>query len=304
MKVYITSHSFVGKRETNQDKVFFKKYDKPRGDLFAVMAVADGMGGMSGGEVASKCVVDGIRELLGKSPPKEINKVSSFARKVVKRAKEKMNNFSEKNGKYHDMGSTLVMCFLYLKEYCIVNVGDSRAYEISENDIIQISQDHTALADAIRKGLYDIEEAKLKIKANSSFESLAGGLIRSINASDNENKPDIFKRKIKPDSWILLCSDGMTGSMIKEVVNEDGLYNTLKRSKNIKDASYKLAREALEKGSTDNISTTILQIGNPKKDKDYLRKPDKGKHVSPKAIVMIIGALIIIISTLIYISYQ
>ena len=125
---------------------------------------------------------------------------------------------------------------------CVANVGDSRAYLISKEKITQITKDHSYVYELVKNGMITPEEAKTHPRRNEILKAL--GIAPEVY-------PDIFLIDTKRTDKILLCTDGLTGTVSDEEVFH--IVNKLSR----KAACEELVRLANENGGPDNITVVI-----------------------------------------------
>jgi len=186
------------KNEPNQDSV--KLILPGVSDEFPpLLVVADGMGGYQGGAIASKLIVDTIHDEYIRSER------SSWDRSVLLESIQKSHQVirvqAEKDTSLSSMGSTVVAAILDQNHMEVINVGDSRAYLLRGNEVLQLSQDQSIVAEQMRAGLLSPEEARNHPKRSR--------LSMSISAKRPEIKPYITESNIYPEDIIVLCSDGL-----------------------------------------------------------------------------------------------
>jgi len=219
-----------GLREQNEDYFIAGKVND-----FFVFAVADGIGGHSGGELASKIAITELKEAVKRKG--SIGLVEGF---------EKANStiFSENEIRNSNMGTTLVAFIVNKKftEYFVANVGDSRAYLF--NDKIWKTKDHSLVQELVNKGALSEEEAVNHPQKNIITKAL--GLEKNV-------KPDIYK-EITKVSAVILCSDGLS-----DYVSNKEIIDIVERNKP-KIACKKLVKKALENGSKDNITVIVVNF--------------------------------------------
>jgi len=203
----------VGRRRANnQDTFLTHHFEQPECDL---CVVCDGMGGVAGGEVASSTAIEAFftsirREFeAGRSDniPDLLDNACQAANLAVYRA-------GNKDPKLKGMGTTLVAALHIDNTYFVINVGDSRLYCITAEETTQVTHDHTLVQALMDAGQLTPEEA--------AVSSLRSTLIKCVgNASDVE--PDIFTVTLggeEHDTYILLCSDGLTNYLSEEETRE------------------------------------------------------------------------------------
>lgn len=218
-----------------------------------ILAVSDGMGGHNAGAVASGVVISAIEDYAKKhdmfeNTPKMIKNAISYANEIVFL---QACSHKERAG----MGATVVMAVTSGRKAVIGNLGDSRAYIVSKDGIIQITEDHSYVNELLKSGLITEEEARNHPKKNEIMKAVGIG---------NEVFPDIFEAELKTEEALLLCSDGLTNMVtnerICEIVNE---------YEDEKQAVGRLIEEANCNGGTDNITVVIKKFhGRKKKNKE------------------------------------
>ena len=232
-------------RKTNQDSICIinDKY---------FYAVADGMGGHNGGDIASKMCTDILSQGVSNSQPE--NK-REFLYQLIRRVNEKIYQKSQDIPELQGMGTTLTGFFIDDKHINIFNIGDSRVYLISNQKIFQLTKDHSLVQEKINIGVYDREAASLDKQKNV--------LVRSVGFEPNV-EADIFRYRYHKNDIFLVCSDGLHG----KVSDADILFLTNSIISNpINAANEDLARLvqklvdlANQNGGQDNISVISVLI--------------------------------------------
>ena len=232
-----SSFSEKGRRPNNED-VVFTRFD-PRFPLIA--AVSDGMGGHAAGEVASRISIDALdtwtRELC--DAPQNVLVDAFF------NANAQVVSASENNSKLRGMGATLVAAIFYHDHFITANIGDSRLYHVSRNEIRQVTFDHSYVQELVRRGFLTAEEARNHPKKN---------VITRCIGSESSFEPDVFYTRWNPKDLVILCSDGLCDHLSEEeilsLVNQEADLDALCRL---------LAQTAFDKGSSDNISLVLVR---------------------------------------------
>ncbi len=233
-------------RESNQDTVGappLYHIDRAawtrRGHL---LAVADGVGGQAGGDIAGQTAMSALFQEFYRNPqaglPARLHLAVQSANAAVLAA-------IRANSEYSQMRTTLVAAAYHQGQLVIANVGDSRAYLLHRNKIQQITRDHTLVQMQLKAGLITVEEA-----AQSENK---GVLTRSLGHAE-ELQVDIFTPTIRSGDALLLCSDGVS-NLIPPVEMADYLRN---RSPN--DAAHALVELANQRHSPDNVSVVIARF--------------------------------------------
>lgn len=222
--------SDIGKvRKTNQDAVIHQD---------PLFGIADGMGGHNGGETASQGLRDGlIRELEGKEPSEQA------LESAVQKVNSELFAMQEHDPAINGMGTTLTALWMSRDTAFLCQVGDSRAYLIRDCEMKQITEDHSMVADMVRKGILTEEQA--------SCHPMRNYITRAI-ATDEFVQVDTYQiPRHKGDRW-LLCSDGLYGQMSRLTLS------SISAIPSIEEAANRLQQEALENGGKDNLSFILL----------------------------------------------
>lgn len=225
-----------GRRDSNQDAVLDVRFPDGR----HLVALADGMGGHRGGEVASATALEVLRREL---------QAGGSLREAVARANAVVHERAAAEPAYRGMGTTLVALLRSGAAYEIANVGDSRAYRMDRCGIQQVTRDHSFAAEALRAGALSPEEVERSPWRNALTRSLG---------TQAEVEVDVFGpfEVLGPPHAVVLCSDGfyraVQDSSIREHLLGDGSVDA---------AVIALARMALINGSDDNISLAVVEIG-------------------------------------------
>ncbi len=227
-------------RECNEDSFQCGLFQD--GATWAV--VCDGMGGASGGQVASSICVETITAALSKGYRKgaTVKSIANLINSAVSVANAKIFEKSYQVTELKGMGTTVVAVVIKNGIAVIAHVGDSRAYLIGD-EIIPLTKDHSLVEFMIDTGKITKEEAKTHPDRNVitravGIENFVDVEINIVDVNDNDK--------------ILICTDGLSGS-----VEDEDLFNIITSDPiNSADA---LIRKAIENGSRDNITAVIIQ---------------------------------------------
>lgn len=237
MDVYFDTHK--GRvRDNNEDS--FIVVDKGR---FRLYAVADGMGGHKAGEIASNIVVDVLKEYF--NCESDDFKVPKFINESICSANHRIKEKSDNNDNCYGMGTTATIAVIDTLDNIayIGNVGDSRTYLIRNDEIKQVTEDHTYVHELLRKGKITMDEAKNHPKRNV--------ITRAIGSEDSVHI-DIFEVELLEDDILLLCSDGLTvhvsDEKILETIKTYGCSESVKRLIDLSNGN----------GGVDNITVIII----------------------------------------------
>jgi len=230
------------KREENQDTV---KCEYLGSNVLAI--VCDGMGGERSGKMASELAINEVYErfLLGYSDEIEEEEIRKLLIKSISAANSVVYAKSRLDYKNFGMGTTCVAAFITKNKVFIANVGDSRAYLISETGLVKITSDHNLASLLLEQGKITEEELVNHPKKNM--------LIRAVGV-DKTVKADIFVIDYGENDKmsLLLCSDGLSGYCSDEEIFEI-IANTP-----FEKITSELVSLANNKGGRDNITVIIV----------------------------------------------
>lgn len=235
---YLTDAGKV--RNHNEDSVIIVKNNEGS----YLMAIADGMGGHSAGEVASSIAIGYLGKHF-KETFMHLNKVNAV--NWIRDAVEEINTLIFQHEKTHPeskgMGTTLVMAVL-TKDYLLFgNVGDSSGFVLKDKKLHKVTYDHTLVNLLVSAGELTKEEASVHPKKNVLMKALGASL---------EVDVDIFDCDMEITE-ILLSSDGLTNMLEKEQIEK-----VLLSDGDVEDKVIKLIKKANNRGGTDNISVAYL----------------------------------------------
>jgi protein phosphatase len=206
-----------------------------------VFVVADGMGGAQAGEVASRIAVDAFAEGLPEEGSPE-ERLASVALTANRRIYELSRSESERAG----MGTTLTAAYLGENDLAIAHVGDSRAYLFRDGELTRLTQDHSLMAELIRRGKLTEEEA-----ADHPQRSI---ITRALGP-EPEVTVDTWTYPVREKDVILLCSDGLTS-----MVPEAQVAEILRKTETLERAAQGLIDEANRAGGRDNITVILFRL--------------------------------------------
>lgn len=209
--------------------------------------VADGMGGHSHGEVASRLAVKAIREYIGKAASgEESGRRSNVLRTAIQLAHEQVLRAIRQDGTLQGMGTTVVCFFLTGHTAAVAHVGDSRAYRYRQGRLELLTQDHTWVHEQVVAGYLSREQARAHPLKNVVTRALGGEVDVVV---------DIREMEACPGDLFLLCSDGLTTMLSDEEIRAQVAAAT-----SLDDLCRNLVREANARGGLDNITVLALAI--------------------------------------------
>ena len=253
MNFIISASTDVGiKKDTNQDCLFVRALNTNQGRMvFAVLC--DGMGGLSKGEVASASLINAFTDWMNVTLPAlsqtkiEDSTIRTQWDGIVTQMNEKIMNHGKQNSV--NLGTTIVAMLLTDKRYYIMNVGDSRAYEIVDG-LNKLTNDQTVVANEVALGNMTQEEADKDPRRNV--------LLQCVGAS-NEVLPDFFYGDTKPNAVYMLCSDGFRHVVTPQEMYEALDPNQMTDADVMKKRSDQLIELNKQRNEDDNISVVTIR---------------------------------------------
>lgn len=231
-------------RTCNQDACAVEQLDK--NTLLCV--VCDGMGGAKAGNVASALAVDVFSQEVKNSwtPDMSSEEQSQMLKNALKLANFTVYDQSQQFEEFSGMGTTLVAALIQNKTATIINVGDSRAYQIDEAGIVQLTVDHSLVQLMVSRGELTPEQARTYPGKN---------LITRAIGTESVVSCDIYHKKLSTGDCLLLCSDGLSNivdeqEMLFEVVHGAERSSSCERLLNI----------TKNRGAPDNVTCALIQI--------------------------------------------
>lgn len=236
---YLTDPGKV--RDHNEDSVTIVKNES--GEI--LLAVADGMGGHKGGEIASSIAITHIgKRFMDSSTVGNREDAINFLKEIVSEANILLYRYTEDNPESAGMGTTLVMALLTKDFLLYGNIGDSSGYAIKKKKLYKITNDHTLVNLLVKSGELTEEEAKNHPRKNVLMRALGANITVEMDIFDVETDVE----------GIFLCSDGLTN-----MLDDEQIEIVLDSSLPIDDKLQKLINKANNRGGTDNISVAYLK---------------------------------------------
>ncbi len=231
------------RRSSNQDRFIAQALTTPAGPL-VLLAVADGMGGAAGGEIASAHAVDELLRVVQEAGTPEDD--AQTLMEAIAAANRAVFNHARRDPALRGMGTTMVAALIRGRTLVVGHVGDSRAYLIRSGSIHRLTADHSWVAEQVRRGELTEEEA-----ATSSFRNI---LTRSVGVNEWVEPELSAPQALEPGDIILLCSDGLHG------VVDDATIARVARAAEPEEAAHQLVDLANERGGPDNITVVIVRV--------------------------------------------
>lgn len=248
-----SAYTNVGRvRSQNQDCYMVT----PFSENVCLFTVCDGMGGASGGETASRTacenfhsnMVDGLKAIAEKEGEHGLKTAGSLRKLMLsaaRRANDSVYELSQDDPSLAGMGTTLVSILLIKKTAYIINIGDSRAYYLSDGELTQITKDHSYVQYLVDAGQLAPEEAESHPNKNIITKSVGTG---------PDLEPDLYMLDTRRTDLLLLCSDGLS-NMVKET---DMAAILADEDMELSHKAQRLAAVANIHGGSDNITAVII----------------------------------------------
>lgn len=238
----------IGKvRETNQDQAFV--YTNQNNDTIGI--VCDGMGGHKAGSYASLLAAKSVLDcFIDANEFNTLDEAKEFVVNSIMFANEQVHEKSISDEKFEGMGTTICVVLVTKDHYIFGNVGDSRAYMYHNEELYQVTEDHTLVNVLLKNGKITPDEA-----INHPNKHV---LMYAIGTMDSP-QIDVYEVK-KEDATILLCSDG-----IYNLVNDVYMKTIFESTLSIDNKAISLINEANNNGGYDNISVVLLEVNDDEK---------------------------------------
>jgi PPM family protein phosphatase len=211
----------------------------------ALLAIADGMGGAAGGEVASKLAVMTLRYELAQGS--DVNAMSLRLKEAVENTNRRVWEYAQQHPELQGMGTTLTAAIMSNGVAYIAQVGDSRAYLLRGKKITQITKDQSLVQQWLDAGMLDAEEAQIHPYRNILTQSLG---------VDPAVKVALTEFPLCRNDYLLLCSDGLSNKISPQEMRQ-----ALWESISISETCRKLIGEANQRGGEDNITVIVARFG-------------------------------------------
>lgn len=234
------------RRQENQD-TYALDHVESAGAVVAV--VCDGMGGVSGGKLASSIAAetfmeDLCRQLRPDMDREESGRVQTLS---VSQANRAVFERSVENPEFSGMGTTLVSAVVTEDEAVICNVGDSRAYHVGAEGIRRVTRDHSVVESLVESG--DLTPEQARTHPNRNLITRALGPERYIES-------DLFAVHLEEGDSLLLCSDGLTN-----VLEDREILEVLRSEAEGQSALERLVALTIARGAPDNVTAVLIRSG-------------------------------------------
>ena len=223
-------------RKRNEDCLVVKEL----GNQTMLLAVADGMGGHTGGEIAARIAAESLEDFDPDSREAEADLLES-----LEAANRKMMEISAGNGNLREMGTTLTVAFVREREVHWAHVGDSRLYLFRDGCLVQVTDDHTYPGLLLRGGEISKEEARIHPLGHLLMNCLGRPSYETDTGSFTAERNDL----------LLLSTDGL-----HDTVSDERMAWILSNGLSLSDKVVALLDAALKKGGKDNITVIAAKL--------------------------------------------
>ena len=255
---------FSRKHEILQTNLPQDSLPEQTGDDGYLFIVADGMGGMAAGEVASRLAISTSLKLFHRSEkwgfkvnPREARDLFDRINRDLQEIDKALTEQSAADRRLLGMGTTLTAAYSMGVDLFIVHLGDSRVYLYRDGTLRQLTKDHTvaqAMADA---GHISHEDVRHHVKRNALTNFLGG--------HNGKVRAEFRWLRLADGDRLLLCSDGLN-----EMVDDASITRIIGRGGSVREASQSLLNEALSRGGKDNVTIIVVgyRVTNPELTSD------------------------------------
>jgi len=228
-------------RDNNEDALYYDVRDR-------LAIICDGMGGHAGGQVASEIACQVVSSSLRNLRPQDWldeEVVIDTLKHAVFGANDHILSRARVDHSLFDMGTTIVATCFMQDRVITANVGDSRIYRIADEEIEQVSDDHSLVAERIRAGLLEEDSAEAKMLSNI--------LTRALGM--DQVTVDITVEDLHPGDIYLLCTDGLS-----DLVESWEMRDTVLAAKDLQMGCMGLVDLANQRGGHDNITVALVRF--------------------------------------------
>lgn len=231
------------KRRNNQD--FAATFENKVGRTMAI--IADGMGGHLAGDVASRMTVTELGESFTQSDVNKVEDISKWFIQNLQEVNEHVVAKGESDPAYTGMGTTVVAVVLLDEEFVLAHIGDSRAYVYNNDELRQITVDHSLVQELVNQGEITPEMARVHPQKNVVTRSVGMPGVLDV---------DVMSLPIEANEILMLCSDGLTNMVQDDEIKAILATNELKLAEKVK----KLVDLANSYGGLDNITVVLIDL--------------------------------------------
>lgn len=243
MRFAVYGESDTGRvRKRNEDSI---DWYLDRDERNALAVLADGVGGVAGGDVASRLAVEHIRQSVrDRLREEEVPDVMSCVAGAIEQANAVIFENRSNNPEVGQMATTVVVGLAIGEQLVLAHIGDSRCYRLRDGGLVQLTQDDTVSQQMLDNGTLAASQA-----GHTSYSHI---LTRTLGTTEKPD-PHIQKLTVQPDDLYIFCSDGLTG-----MVDDTDMAEILQQYGMSSRCTGELIQRANDAGGNDNISVMLL----------------------------------------------
>lgn len=223
-------------RQINEDAFL----DKPETGMWAV---ADGMGGHHAGDVASASIIRALSDL---NPTDRLSQCVNDVEDRLISVNTRLREMAAEHSDNRTIGSTVIALVAFGNHCALMWAGDSRAYRFRDNNVCQITRDHSQVEEMVERGLLQPEDAESHPASNVITRAVGAAEVLYV---------DVDLYEMQKDDIFLLCSDGLY-----KHINIDEIETLLKSGKSMQECARSLIDVTLERGATDNVTVVLVKF--------------------------------------------
>lgn len=241
-----------------------------------IFAVADGMGGAQAGEVASSLAATALSGALADHSDIAAHDAESTVLELIREANRRVHERATSDVTASGMGTTMTVALVGSGDaVAIGHVGDSRAYLLRDGSLDQLTDDHSLVAELVRRG--ELSAAEAEVHPQRSVITRALG-------TDPDVDVDVFSIQARDGDVFLLCSDGLS-----TMVDADAIAEIVRRrADDLEAGTHELIRAANDAGGDDNITAVLFEVGGD--GATAVAAPDEEDTLHPEDGVPVVAA--------------
>ncbi|PSL05177.1 serine/threonine protein phosphatase PrpC [Haloactinopolyspora alba] len=221
-------------REGNEDSGYAGPY---------LLAVADGMGGHAAGEVASQAAID---ELVQVDRPPDGTDARAVLADALAAANERIRRLATDDTSLHGMGTTATLMLWDGAEFGVAHIGDSRAYCLRDDELTQVTHDHTFVQALVDDG---------RLSPTAARDHPARSVVTKVLQGHEPIEPDYAVLRVRAGDRVLICSDGLS-----DVVDDDAVGAALRETDAVDETADRLIELAVAAGAPDNVTVVVIDV--------------------------------------------
>src|SRR5215831_3272797 len=220
------------------------------------LLVADGLGGMAGGEIASRTALTKIVNvviatpdwILGFEDPANLDMVMARMTERFLKVDETLKSEADQDASLIGMGTTLTTAATLNNDMVVAHIGDSRAYLFRNHKLTQLTRDHTVAQELIDAGID---------RSDPATQSMRHVLTAALGSLGSRTQPQVQRIRLQDHDQVLLCTDGLT-----EMVDDKTIASLLRNTSTAAKACEDLTTVALAAGGSDNVTVVLARFGS------------------------------------------